>query len=141
MARRSSRVPGRTTKGISRSAGGTAGRPDAVAAPRQRAAGSSDVPATRESRIGFYLGAIAFIALPLTYQWTFRPQTRPINSDVFVQALELLGILAAAGALFLGRRARATGDRSSNAVWAPRLGGAAIVGYAMAFFLLMSRPA
>jgi hypothetical protein len=54
---------------------------------------------------------------------------------------ELGGILAAAAALLLGRRVRAAGDRSSGAVWAPRLGAAAIVGYAIFFVLLASRPA
>jgi hypothetical protein len=94
-----------------------------------------------EARIAFWLGALAFLALPLGYQWTFRPSSRPGDAELLVQVVELGGIIAAAGALLLGRRARAAGDRSSGAVWGPRLGGAAIVGYAMAFFLLMSRPA
>jgi len=94
-----------------------------------------------QARIAFALGAAAFIALPVTYQWTFRPASRPFASEVIVQVLELAGILAAAAALLLGRRARAAGDRSSGAVWAPRLGAAAIVGYAMAFVFLMSRGA
>lgn len=82
---------------------------------------------------------MAFIALPISYQWTFRPSSRPPGSDVLVQLLELGGIVAAAVALFLGRRARAAGDRSSSAVWAPRLGAAAIVGYVMTLVLLMTR--
>jgi hypothetical protein len=98
-------------------------------------------PASRGAQVAFALGAIAFLALPITYQWSFRPATRPFESEVVVQVLELVGIIAAAAALLLGRRARAAGDRSSGAVWGPRLGGAAIAGYAMAFFLLMSRPA
>ena len=97
------------------------------------------LPSSREARIAFALGAVAFLALPITYQWTFKPASRPFESDGVVQVLELLGVLAAAAALLLGRRARAAGDRSSGAVWGPRLGGAAIVGYAMAFFVLMSR--
>ena len=82
---------------------------------------------------------MAFIALPIAYQWTFRPSSRPPGSDVLVPLLEIGGVLAAAAALLLGRRARAAGDRTSGAVWGPRLGGAAIVGYAMAFVVLLSR--
>lgn len=77
--------------------------------------------------------------MPIAYQWTFRPASRPAGSDVLVPILEIGGILAAAAALLLGRRARAAGDRSSGAVWGPRLGGAAIVGYVMSFVVLLSR--
>lgn len=82
---------------------------------------------------------MAFLALPIAYQWTFRPSSRPPGSDVLIPILALGGVGAAAAALFLGRRARAVGDRSSGAVWGPRLGGAAIVGYAMAFVVLLTR--
>lgn len=88
-----------------------------------------------EARLGFAFGALAFLALPIAYQWTFRPASRPPGSDLLVPILELGGVLAAAAALLLGRRARAAGDRSSGAVWAPRLGGAAIVGYVMTLVL------
>jgi len=47
--------------------------------------------------------------------------------------------VAAAAALLLGRRARAAGDRSTGAIWGPRLGAAAVVGYVMVFFLLATR--
>lgn len=95
--------------------------------------------AALEARIAFALGAMAFLALPITYQWTVRPQSRPPGSELLLQVVELGAILAAGAALLLGRRARAAGDRSASAVWAPRLGAAAIVGYAMVFFLLASR--
>jgi hypothetical protein len=98
-------------------------------------------PAGLASRLAFALGAMAFIALPIAYQWTFRPSSRPAGSDVLVPLLELGGVVAAAAALLLGRRARSVGERSSGAVWGPRLGGAAIVGYAMAFVVLVSRGA
>jgi hypothetical protein len=91
-----------------------------------------------EARLAFAFGVMAFLALPISYQWTFRPASRPPGSDVLVQLLELGGILAAAAALLLGRRARAAGDRTSGAVWGPRLGGAAIVGYVMVLFALLS---
>jgi hypothetical protein len=39
----------------------------------------------------------------------------------------------------LGRRARAAGDRSGAAIWAPRLGAAAIVGYALTVVMIMFR--
>ena len=94
-----------------------------------------------QARIAFALGAMAFLALPIAYQWTFRPASRPAGLDGLVQVLELGGILAAGAALLLGRRARAAGDRSSGAIWGPRLGAAAIVGYAIFFVLLVSRPA
>ena len=84
---------------------------------------------------------MAFLALPISYQWTFRPSSRPPGSELLVQLLELGGIIAAIVALFLGRRARAAGDRSSSAVWAPRLGAASIVGYAMTLVLVLARPA
>jgi len=84
---------------------------------------------------------MAFLALPIAYQWTFRPASRPAGAEALVQVIELGGILAAAVALVLGRRARAAGDRSSGAVWGPRLGAASIVGYAIFFVLLFSRSA
>ena len=93
------------------------------------------------SRLAFALGALAFLALPIAYQWTFRPASRPPGSDILVPVLELGGLLAAAAALLLGRRARAAGDRTSGAVWGPRLGAAAIVGYAVFFVLMLSLPA
>lgn len=83
---------------------------------------------------------MAVIALPIAYQWTFRPASRPPGSDALIPILELGGILAATVALLLGRRARAAGDRSTGAVWAPRLSGAAIVGYVMTIVVRMSRP-
>ena len=94
-----------------------------------------------EARIAFALGAMAFLALPISYQWTFRPASRPGGSELLVQALELGGILAAAAAVLLGRRARAAGDRTSGAVWGPRLGAAGIVGYAIFFMLMFGRAA
>lgn len=97
------------------------------------------MPPTLQARIGLAFGAMAIIALPIAYQWTFRPSSRPPASDILVPILELGGIVAAGVALLLGRRARATGDRSRGAVWAPRLGGAAIVGYGMTVVLLLSR--
>ena len=69
------------------------------------------------------------VALPIAYGWVFRPSTRPLGADALIPILELGGIVAAAVALLLGRRARAFGDRSGAAIWAPRLGAAAIVGY------------
>lgn len=101
---------------------------------------AGDRRAGLEARIAFAFGALAFLALPITYQWTVRPASRPAGSELLLQVLELGGILAAAVALLLGRRARAAGDRTAGAVWGPRLGGAAIVGYAVFFVLLLSRP-
>ena len=94
-----------------------------------------------EARIAFALGALAFMAVPIAYQLTSRPASPPVGAEGFAQVLGLGGIIAAAAALLLGRRAWAAGDRSSSAVWASRLGGTAILGFAMVFFLLMSRPA
>lgn len=82
---------------------------------------------------------MAFLALPIAYQWTYRPASRPPGAEILVQVFELGGMLAAAAALFLGRRARAAGERSAGAIWGPRLGAAAIVGYAIFFVLLLSR--
>ncbi|HEX2626934.1 MAG TPA: hypothetical protein VHL56_08525 [Candidatus Limnocylindrales bacterium] len=96
-------------------------------------------PAGLAARLAFALGVMAFFALPISYQWTFRPSSRPPGTDALIPLLELGGIIAAGAALLLGRRARAAGDRSTGAVWGPRLGGAAIVGYAMVFFILTSR--
>lgn len=79
------------------------------------------------------------VALPVAYQWTFRPSTRPAGGEGLIQIVELVGIVAATAALVLGRRARAAGDRTTGAVWAPRLGGAAIVGYVMTVVVLLSR--
>jgi hypothetical protein len=84
---------------------------------------------------------MAMIALPIAYQWTFRPASRPPGSDMLIPILELGGVLAAGAALLLGRRARAGGDRSTGAVWAPRLGAAAIVGYVMTLVVTLSGSA
>lgn len=89
--------------------------------------------------MAFAFGAIAMVALPIAYGWAFRPTTRPAGADVLIPVVELVGILAAAAALLLGRRARAFGDRTGAAVWAPRLGGAAIVGYALTVVMLVVR--
>jgi hypothetical protein len=96
-------------------------------------------PASIQARVGLGLGALAMIALPIAYQWTFRPLTRPAGAEGLIPVLELAGIVAATLALLLGRRARAAADRSTGAVWAPRLGAAAIVGYAMTVVVLVSR--
>jgi hypothetical protein len=96
-------------------------RVSAPPAPQGRAA--------LQAPIAFALGAAAMVALPIAYGWVFRPSTRPLGADALIPILELGGILAAAVALLLGRRARAFGDRSGAAIWAPRLGAAAIVGY------------
>lgn len=92
-----------------------------------------------QARIALAFGFIAIVALPLAYQWTFRPTSRPAGAEALIPVLELAGILAAAVALLLGRRARASGDRSTGAVWAPRFGGAAFVGYAMTVVVLVTR--
>lgn len=101
----------------------------------------SATPAGLQARLGLAFGAMAMIALPIAYQWTFRPASRPPGSDLLVQLLEVGGVLAAAVGLLLGRQARAGGDRSTGAVWAPRLGGGAIVGYAMTLVVAISRGA
>ena len=118
------RTPARTPRSV---------QTDAIAPARANEAGL-------QSQLAFALGALAFLALPIAYQWTFRPASRPPGSDILVPVLELGGLLAAAAALLLGRRARAAGDRSSGAVWGPRLGAAAIVGYAVFFVLMVSLP-
>ncbi len=96
-------------------------------------------PASLQARIGLAFGILATVALPMAYQWTFRPTTRPAGVEGLIQVVELAGILAATAALLFGRRARAAGDRSTGAIWAPRLGGAAIVGYVMTIVVLVSR--
>lgn len=98
-----------------------------------------NAPAGLQARLGLAFGILATVALPLAYQWTFRPSSRPPGAEGFLQAMQLAGILAATAALLLGRRARASGDRSTGAIWAPRMGGAAIVGYAMALVVLIAR--
>ncbi|MBI2781731.1 MAG: hypothetical protein HYX55_08055 [Chloroflexi bacterium] len=108
-------------------------------APVPPATVGNDGPSGLQARLGLAFGAMAFIALPIAYQWTFRPASRPPGSEALVPILELGGILAAAAGLLLGRRARAAGDRSTGAVWAPRLGGAAIVGYVLTVVLVLSR--
>lgn len=92
-----------------------------------------------QARVALGFGFLATVALPVAYQWTFRPSSRPPGADGLIPMLELAGILAATAALLLGRRARAAGDRTTGAVWAPRLGGAAIVGYAMTVVVLIAR--
>lgn len=86
--------------------------------------------------MAFAFGALAMVALPIAYGWAFRPSTRPAGADVLIPILEIAGVVAAAVALLLGRRARAFGDRSGAAIWAPRLGGAAIVGYALTIVMI-----
>jgi hypothetical protein len=94
-----------------------------------------------QAQVGFVLGIVAMFVMPLAYQWTFRPDTNPLGTGGAAVVVEVLGIAAAALALLLGRRARAVGDRSSGAVWAPRLGAAAMVGYVMTLVLMASRGA
>jgi hypothetical protein len=139
MARREP-VRRKRRPGGARGAGGPRGFTASPGQPPTSQPGTPEAaPAGLGAKIAFALGAVAFLALPISYQWTFRPSSRPAGSELLLPILEVGGILAAAGALLLGRRARAAGDRSSGAVWAPRLGGAAIVGYTMAFVLLLSR--
>jgi hypothetical protein len=95
--------------------------------------------AALQAQAGFALGVVAMFVMPLAYQWTFRPASNPLGSAGAVLVVEGLGIVAAAAALLLGRRARAAGERSSGAVWAPRLGAAAMVGYVMTLVLMASR--
>ena len=92
--------------------------------------------AALQAPVAFAFGALAMVALPIAYGWAFRPATRPAGADVLIPILELGGVLAAAMALLLGRRARAFGDRTAPAIWAPRLGGAAIVGYALTIVMI-----
>lgn len=137
MARRtpapSRRSPGR--RNPVRNVAPAAPVPSPAPAPRSGDTGRPGL----EARIGFAFGALAFLSLPIAYQWVFRPSSRPPGSDILVPVLELGGVLAAAAALLLGRRARAAGDRSSGAVWAPRLGGAAIVGYVLTLVIAMAQ--
>jgi hypothetical protein len=95
--------------------------------------------AALQAPVAFAFGVVAMVALPIAYGWAFRPSTRPAGADILIPALELVGIVAAGVALFLGRRARAFGDRTGPAIWAPRLGGAAIVGYSLTVVLLLFR--
>ena len=64
--------------------------------------------------MAFAFGALAMIALPIAYGWAFRPATGRAGADALIPILELGGILAAAVALLLGRRARAFGDRTGG---------------------------
>jgi threonine/homoserine/homoserine lactone efflux protein len=79
------------------------------------------------------------VALPIAYGWAFRPATRPPDAATLIPILELVGVVAATVALLLGRRARAFGDRTAPAIWAPRLGGAAFVGYAVTVAMIAFR--
>lgn len=81
------------------------------------------------------LGIGAMFALPMSYQWVLRPASVPAGLESLVPVLQMVGIVAAGAALLLGRRARAAGDRTDGAVWAPRLGAAAMVGYVMMLVL------
>ncbi|HJP87933.1 MAG TPA: hypothetical protein VJ850_02735 [Candidatus Limnocylindrales bacterium] len=139
MARRSSRSPGRTSRSKQRAVGVGVQRPGTAAQPTDAVETPASEPAGLEARLAFALGVMAFFALPISYQWTFRPSSRPAGTDGLIPILELGAIIAAGAALLLGRRARAAGDRSTGAIWGPRLGAAAIVGYVMVFFVLMTR--
>ena len=68
------------------------------------------------------LGVIAMVAIPLSFTLV-----GPIATVV-----EFGGLIAALGAFLFGRRARLAGDVSTDAIWGPRLGAAALLG----FFLL-----
>ena len=72
------------------------------------------------------------VAIPLSYSWLLEP-AGPAGYDPVVRIVEFGGLIAAFAAFLLGRRARISGDRSTAAIWGPRLGGAAIIG----FFLLL----
>jgi hypothetical protein len=109
----------------------------ALVKPQQPEGGRAALP----GQVGFVLGVVAMFVMPLAYQWTFRPATNPLGSAGAVLVVEVLGIAAAAAALLLGRRARAAGERSSGAIWAPRLGAAAMVGYVMTLVLAASGAA
>lgn len=132
------RAPGRNRRPSRRSVpAGAAGIPSTPR--RDPGPPALEGRAALQSPVAFAFGVIAMVALPIAYGWAFRPSTRPAGADVLIPILELIGIVAAAVALLLGRRARAFGDRTGPAVWAPRLGGAAIVGYALTIVLLLSQ--
>ena len=116
----------------------TSGANTAASLPKREApAPALDGRAALQAPVAFAFGALAMVALPIAYGWAFRPAIRPVGADMLIPILELAGVVAAAVALLLGRRARAVGDRSGAAIWAPRLGGAAIVGYALTIVMIM----
>lgn len=137
MARRGS--PGRNRVPSRRVAPPRATASTAPAPRREPALPALTGRAALQAPAAFAFGVLAMVALPIAYGWAFRPSTRPAGADILIPVLEAVGIVAAAIALLLGRRARAFGDRTGAAVWAPRLGGAAIVGYSLTVVMLLFR--
>ncbi|MEO8272793.1 MAG: hypothetical protein ABI620_01840 [Chloroflexota bacterium] len=140
MARRGSPGRNRTPARKPAAARSTAPRAEATTPPpprREIAPIALEGRAALQAPVAFAFGVIAMFALPIAYGWAFRPATRPVGADVLIPVLEAGGVLAAAVALLLGRRARAFGDRTGAAIWAPRLGGAAIVGYALTIVMIV----
>jgi hypothetical protein len=140
MARRG--APGRNRVPSRRPPAATlvdASRPAPAGPGPRRGAPPLEGNAALQAPVAFAFGVIAMVALPIAYGWVFRPATRPAGAEALIPILQMGGIVAAAVALLVGRRARAFGDRSGAAIWAPRLGAAAIVGYALTVVMLLFR--
>jgi hypothetical protein len=74
------------------------------------------------------------IAIPLSFTWVLEPGANPAGYGPLVSIFEFGGLIAALAAFLLGRQARARGDRSVAAVWGPRLGAAAMLGFLLLLF-------
>ena len=74
------------------------------------------------------------VAIPLSFTWLLEPAANPSGFGPLVKAFEIGALIAALGAFMLGRQARRAGDRSDAAIWGPRLGAAAILGFLLLLF-------
>ena len=91
-----------------------------------------------DGRASLVLGAFAMVVTPMSFILaTGSLPIAPIVAAV-LPVLRYGGLGAAIAAIVLGRRARLAGDRSTGAVWGPRLGGAAILGFVVTVFGLAS---
>lgn len=72
---------------------------------------------------------VALIAIPLSFTFVLEPGANPSGYGPIATIVEFGGLIAALGAFMFGRRARLAGDRSNEAIWGPRLGAAALVGF------------
>lgn len=89
--------------------------------------------------VALVLGALALVALPLSYLWLLSPNSNPSWFGVVIPIAEIGGLVAAVAAILLGRRARSAGNRSRAAIWGPRLAASGLGLYLLLLLVAFTR--
>ena len=104
-----------------------------MAQAQARTGGVLNAP-TRPASLALALGVIAMVAIPLSFTLAQGLGVNPSGSVPIATVVEFGGLIAALGAFMFGRSARRAGDRSNEAIWGPRLGAAALLGFLLLRF-------